>query len=150
MSILATNRQARHNYHIEDTLTAGLVLEGWEVKAILAGRANFGAGGAYVRLRDGEAFLEAMSITPLPEARQGLLAECVPLRTRKLLLNRSELRKLADKVALRGYTVVPLAIHRQRKLKLEIGLAKGKKLHDKRESLKQRDLERSRQRGLEG
>lgn len=142
MDVIAQNRQAHHNYFIEDTFLAGLVLEGWEVKAILAGRANFGAGGAYVRLRAGEAFLESFTITPLPQSSQGLLADRQPMRPRKLLLSRAELNKLSRLSTLRGMTVVPLALHRAKKLKLEIGVARGKKLPDKREALKDRDLAR--------
>lgn len=142
MDVIAQNRQARHNYFIEDTFLAGMVLEGWEVKAILAGRANFGAGGAYVRLMAGEAFLEGFSITPLPQATLGLLAERLPARSRKLLLSRAELNKLARNVIKQGYTIVPLAVQRNKKLKLEIGLARGKKQHDKRETIKARDLAR--------
>lgn len=143
MKTLLENRQARHLYFIEDTLEAGLVLEGWEVKAILAGRANFNGGGSFIKLIDGEAWLEAMTITPLPEASLGLLAERPAARRRKLLLSAAELTKLGRKVAERGYTIVPLAVVRKRKLKLEIGLAKGKRLPDKRDTLKQRDLERA-------
>lgn len=143
MEVIAQNRQARYNYFIEDTVLAGMVLEGWEVKAILAGRANFGAGGAYVRLVGGEAFLEAFSITPLPQTALGLLAERHPARPRKLLLCRAELNKLARTVTQRGYTIVPLAIHRGKKLKLELGLARGKKQYDKRETIKARDLARN-------
>ena len=148
MATLLENRQARHLYAIEDTLEAGLVLEGWEVKAILAGRANFNGGGAFVRLKDGEAWLEAMTITPLPSANKGLLLDAQPSRARKLLLNKAELNKLGRKVAERGYTVVPLEVTRERRLKLTIGLAKGKNHADKRETIKQRDQVRELQREL--
>lgn len=148
MKALLENRQARHNYFIEDTLTAGIKLEGWEVKAIRAGRANFNGGGAFIRFKDGEAWIDAMTITPLPQAHAGLLEERNPGRARKLLLNRSELTKLGRKVAQRGYTVVPLAVLDGRCFKLQIGLAKGKQLHDKRETLKSRDLDRAAARGL--
>lgn len=149
MEVLLENRQARHNFVIEDTLTAGLKLEGWEVKAIRAGRANFNGGGAFVRFTGGEAWVDAMTITPLPQAHQGLLAERNPARARKLLLNRAELKKLGRRVAERGYTVVPLAVLNGHHFKLQIGLAKGKKLHDKREALKTRDLERAASRGID-
>ncbi len=148
MTTLLENRQARHLYAIEDTLEAGLVLEGWEVKAILAGRANFNGGGAFVRMKDGEAWLEAMTITPLPMANKGLLLDAQPSRARKLLLNKAELNKLGRKVAERGYTVVPLEVTRGRRLKLKIGLAKGKNHADKRETIKQRDQAREIQREL--
>lgn len=136
------NRQARHLYFIEDTLTAGLALEGWEVKAILDGQATFNGGNAFIKLKDGEAFVDSLTITPLPQARKGLLEELQPQRQRKLLLNRSELNKLSRQVARRGYTVVPLALTYNGKLKLEIGVAKGKKQADKRETVKDRDQKR--------
>jgi SsrA-binding protein len=148
MTTILENRQARHLYSIEESMEAGLVLEGWEVKAILAGRANFNGGGAFVRLENGEAWLEGMTITPLPMANQGLLAQHTPGRARKLLLHASELTKLSRRVAERGYTVVPLAVARGRKLKLNIGLAKGKNVADKRNTIKQRDLSRDVQREL--
>ena len=147
MSTVIENRQVRHHYFVEDTLEAGLVLEGWEVKAILGGRANFNGGSAFIRFADGEAFIDAMTITPQLEHNQGLLAPRQPNRLRKLLLTKAELAKLGRKVAERGYTVVPLAIVRRRQLKLVIGLARGKKQHDKRETIKQRDLSRSQGRG---
>lgn len=147
MTTVIENRQARHLFAIEDTLEAGLVLEGWEVKAILGGRANFNGGGAFIRFVDGEAFIDAMTITPLLEHHQGLLAQRQPNRLRKLLLTKQELTKLGRKVAERGYTVVPLAVVRRRQLKLVIGLARGKKQHDKRETIKQRDLSRAQVRG---
>jgi SsrA-binding protein len=136
------NRQARHQYFIEDTFEAGIMLQGWEVKAVLAGQATFNGGAAYVRLVDGEAFIDALTITPLPQARKGLLVELEPGRRRKLLLNKTELRKLERRVSERGYTVVPLALTYGRKLKVNIGLARGKKLADKRETVKQRDQQR--------
>ena len=139
---LVDNRQARHLYLIEDTFTAGLMLKGWEVKSILAGQANFNGGGAYVSVKDGEAFIQSMSITPLLTARKGLLEELDPQRQRKLLMNRSELNRLSKRVGEKGYTVVPLALTYNGKLKLEIGLAKGKNLADKREATKQRDIKR--------
>lgn len=141
--VVLENRQARHLYFIEDTFTAGMVLEGWEVKSILSGRANFNGGGAFIKFINGEAWLEAMTITPLASTTQGLLVSRQPSRARKLLLTRAELNKLQDKVVKRGYTVVPLAVERDRKLKLVLGLAKGKKQHDKRETIKARDLSRS-------
>ncbi len=150
MTTILENRQARHLYHIEERLEAGLVLEGWEVKAILAGRANFNGGGAFIRFTGGEAWLEAMTITPLPTSNQGLLVVTEPSRARKLLLRRAELNKLSRKVAERGYTVVPLEVSRDRKLKLHIGLAKGKNLADKRDTLRERDLNREMQRELAG
>ncbi len=136
------NRQARHLFAIEDTLTAGLQLEGWEVKAILAGQANFNSGSAFVQLKDGEAWLNSLTITPMAKSAQGLLADLDPSRPRKLLLKRSEIEKLGRKVSVKGYTIVPLALTYNGKLKLEIGVAKGKKLADKREATKERDGKR--------
>lgn len=142
------NRQARHLYSIEDTFEAGIMLMGWEVKAILGGQATFNGGGAFVRIKDGEAFIDSLTITPLPQARKGLLEALEPNRQRKLLLNKSELKKLTRRVAERGYTVVPLSVTYGSKLKLNIGLAKGKNAADKRDTLKQRDVKRDMQREL--
>ena len=100
------NRQARHLYKVEETLEAGLKLEGWEVKAILDGRATFNAGESFVRIRGGEAFLESLTVTPASQDRKGLLHEPQPLRPRKLLLHKAELRKLERRVAEHGYTIV--------------------------------------------
>lgn len=146
--LVVENRQARHHYFIEDTFTAGLVLEGWEVKSILAGRATFNSGTAFVRLVNGEAFLESLTITPAAQDNKGLLSSLKPNRARKLLLNKAELAKLSTKVVQRGYTIVPLAVTYDRKLKLTIGIARGKKLVDKRDTIKARDLERQTARDL--
>lgn len=140
--VVVENRQARHNYFIEDTFEAGLMLEGWEVKSILAGQATFNGGGAFVKMSNGEAFIESLTITPLTQSRKGLLLDCLPGRARKLLLNKAELNKLSRKVAERGYTVVPLAINYNGRLKMQIGLAKGKNGADKRATIKERDLKR--------
>lgn len=142
------NRQARHLFHIEDTFEAGIMLEGWEVKAILAGHANFNSGTAFIRMVNSEAFLDALTVTPLPQALRGGFMDLQPLRLRKLLLNKAELNKLQRRVSERGYTVVPLAITYNGKLKVQIGLAKGKQLHDKRDTLKQRDISRDMARDL--
>lgn len=136
------NRQARFNFFIEDTFEAGLILEGWEVKAILAGHATFNGGAAFIRMRDGEAYLESLTITPLTTNNLGLLRSCDPHRPKKLLLKKAELEKLRRKVAEKGFTVVPLALTYSRKLKLQIGLAKGKNTVDKRETIKARDQQR--------
>lgn len=146
MNTVAENRKARHDYHIEDTYLAGLMLEGWEVKSILAGRGNFGMGGAFVVIKGGEAFLEGTHLTPIQDVQRSHIDKPNPVRTRKLLLTRHELDKLQDRVTKRGYTIVPLAIQREgegKKLKLLIGLAKGKKQYDKRADQKARDLERA-------
>ena len=148
VKVVVENRQARHLYHIEDTFEAGLILEGWEVKAILAGHATFNGGAAYVDLRDGDAYVELLTITPLKQAAKGLLDVHNPGRARKLLLNKSELRKLDKLRKERGYTIVPLAMTYGRKLKLNIGVARGKKLADKRETVKARDNDRQMAREL--
>lgn len=136
------NRQARHLFFIEDTYEAGLVLEGWEVKAILAGQANFNGGAAYIRLENGEAFIDALTITPLANSNKGLLVDRQPNRRRKLLLHKAELLKLGKRIAERGFTLVPLSLTFRGKLKLQVGLAKGKKQADKRATLKERDIVR--------
>lgn len=141
--VLMSNRQATYAYVLGDQFEAGLVLEGWEVKAILAGQATFNGGNAHVRLRKGEAYLEQLTITPRRcEANQGLLHTCDPLRPRKLLLKKAELKKLTKRVAENGYTLVPIALVQSRKLKLQVALAKGKNQADKRHALKERDQRR--------
>ena len=128
-STIALNRRARHDYHIEDRLEAGLALEGWEVKSLRAGRAQISE--AYVLLRNGEAYLFGAHFTPLPTASTHINPDAS--RTRKLLLHRSEINRLIGAVERRGFTLVPLALYWKRgRAKLEIGLAKGKKASDTR------------------
>jgi len=142
MSIVA-NKKAFHDYFIEEKIEAGLVLEGWEVKAIRGGRAS--VKEAYVVLREGEVFLFGMHVTPLLAASSHVRPE--PLRTRKLLLHQRQINRLIGQVERAGYTLVPLDLHFQRgRVKLEIGLAKGKKQYDKRESEKERDWQREKAR----
>ena len=142
MSIIV-NKKAFHDYFIEEKLEAGIALEGWEVKAIRAGRANIKE--SYVVLRSGEVFLFGMHITPLPQASTHIKPD--PIRTRKLLLHANQISKLIGKVERAGYTLIPLDLHFQRgRIKLEIGLAKGKKQHDKREAEKDRDWDREKAR----
>ena len=142
---IAENRKARLDYFIEDRYEAGLALEGWEVKAMRAGRANLTE--AYVYLRGGEAFLIGAHVTPLNTTSTHVHAD--PTRTRKLLLSRSEIDHLIGAVERRGYTIVPLDLHwKNGRAKLAIGLAKGKKQHDKRATAKDRDWQRDRQRLL--
>lgn len=137
------NRKARHEYFIEDRFQAGLVLHGWEVKSLRAGRVQLDQ--AYIILRKSEAWLFGALITPLPTASKHV--EPDPQRTRKLLLHANELKKLIGSVERRGYTIVPLSLFWQNnKVKIEIGLAKGKKLHDKRAAEKERDWQRQKQR----
>ena len=140
---ITENRKARHDYFIEERFEAGLVLEGWEVKAIRAGRAQINEG--YVMVRDGEIFLIGAHITALPEASTHVHPD--PTRTRKLLLKAAEIDKLIGQVERSGYTLVPLDLHYTRgRVKLGLGLAKGKKQHDKRDAEAERDWQRERQR----
>ncbi|KNH07064.1 tmRNA-binding protein SmpB [Candidatus Burkholderia brachyanthoides] len=142
MSII-DNRKAFFDYFIEERYEAGLVLEGWEVKALRAGRGQIKEG--YVVIKAGELFLIGTRISPLPEASK--FANLDPVRTRKLLLHRDQIDKLIGKVEQRGHTLVPLNFHyKEGRVKCEIGLAKGKKLHDKRETEKKRDWDRERAR----
>ena len=144
MSIVE-NRKAFHDYFIEERYEAGLALEGWEVKAIRAGRVQLKE--AYVILRGAEPFVIGMHVSALPTASTHVNPD--PTRSRKLLLNAEEIRKLIGQVEQRGYTLVPLDLHFSRgRVKLEIGLAKGKKQYDKRESEKDRDWQRQQQRLL--
>ncbi|MDR1163905.1 MAG: SsrA-binding protein SmpB [Candidatus Accumulibacter sp.] len=142
---LPTNRKAFHDYFIEEKFEAGLALEGWEVKAIRSGRANIKE--SYVILHGGEMFLFGMHITPLPEASTHVRPD--PVRTRKLLLHRKQISKLIGRVERAGYALIPLDLHFQHgRIKAEIGLAKGKKQYDKRESEKERDWNREKERIL--
>ncbi|NBO81408.1 MAG: SsrA-binding protein SmpB [Betaproteobacteria bacterium] len=142
MSIIQ-NKKAFHDYFIEERYEAGLVLEGWEVKAIRAGRANLKE--SYVIIRQEEIYLLGCHISPLPTASSHVQPD--PVRTRKLLLKSEEIRKLIGKVERAGYALIPIDLHYQRgRIKIEIGLAKGKKQHDKRASEKDREWQRERQR----
>jgi len=142
MSIV-DNKKAFHDYFVEERYEAGLVLEGWEVKAIRAGRANIKE--AYVILKGAEPFVIGMHVSPLPTASTHVKPD--PTRSRKLLLNAEEIRKLIGKVEQRGYTLVPLDLHYAKgRVKLQIGLAKGKKQYDKRDTEKERDWQREQQR----
>ncbi len=137
--IVSQNRKARHEYNIIDTLEAGIVLLGPEVKSIREGRINIKDG--YVDIRDGEAWLQNVHINPYPYATN--TAKPDPLRARKLLLHKQEIKRLAGKVKERGFTLIPLKVYISRgKVKVEIALAKGKKLYDKREALKRKTIDR--------
>ncbi len=139
IKLVANNKKARHDYFIEKIYEAGLVLKGTEVKSIRQGRVNLKE--SYVIVKDGEVFVFGMHISPYKE---GNIFNEDPLRTRKLLLNKSEIRKISQDVKLAGSTVVPLRLYfKNGKAKLEIALAKGKKLYDKRESQRERDIKRS-------
>ena len=138
MSIIQ-NKKALHDYAVEERFEAGLVLEGWEVKAIRGGRAQIKE--AYVIVRQAELFLIGAHITPLPEASTHVQPD--PVRTRKLLMRAEEIRKLIGKVERAGYTLIPLDFHYSRgRVKLAVGLAKGKKQHDKRATERDRDWQR--------
>ena len=144
MSIVQ-NKKAFHDYFVEERFEAGIALEGWEVKAIRAGRVQLKE--AYVIVSNGEVFLLGSHITPLLTASTHVQPD--PTRTRKLLLNAVEISRLIGAVERAGYTMVPLNMHFVRgRVKLEIGLAKGKKQHDKREAEKDRDWKREQQRLL--
>ena len=142
---IALNKRARHEYHLLDRYEAGLVLQGWELKAIRSGRLNMGE--SYALVKGGEIFLFGAQITPLISASSHVLAD--DRRTRKLLLHRHEIDKLVGYVERDGYTLIPTAMYwKKNKVKLEIALAKGKQSHDKRESEKEKDWAREKQRTL--
>ena len=144
MSIVE-NRKAFHDYTIEERFEAGLALEGWEVKAIRAGRAQLKEG--YVIIRGAELYLIGAHITALPEASTHIKPD--PIRNRKLLLRAEEISKLIGKVERAGYTLVPLDLHYTRgRIKLALGLAKGKRQFDKRTTEKEREWQREKQRLL--
>jgi SsrA-binding protein len=142
-STIALNKLARHDYELEDRFEAGLVLQGWEVKSLRAGRVQL--RDSYVILKDGEAWMLGLLITPLPTASTHIHPDAQ--RTRKLLLHREELRRLIGAVERKGYTLVPTALYWSKsRAKAEIALAKGKKTHDKRAADRDRDWQRDRQR----
>lgn len=140
---IVVNKKARFEFFIENEYEAGLVLEGWEVKSLRAGKVNI--SDSHVIIKYGEAFLLGAQIQPLPTASTHIHPEST--RTRKLLLNRQELSQLIGSVERQGYTLVPLSLYWKRsKIKIKIALAKGKKSHDKREVIKDRDWQRDRSR----
>jgi len=142
---IAQNKKAFHDYFIEERFEAGMALEGWEVKAIRAGHVQLKE--AYVVVKGAEIYLIGCHVTPLTAASTHIQPD--PTRTRKLLLHAEEIRKLIGKVERAGYTLVPLDLHYTRgRVKLEVGLAKGKKQHDKRAAEKERDWQRERGRLL--
>ncbi|HHE6469935.1 TPA: SsrA-binding protein SmpB [Providencia rettgeri] len=133
---IAMNKRARHEYSIEEEFEAGLSLQGWEVKSLRAGKANI--GDSYVILRDGEAYLFGANFTPLTVASSHVV--CDPTRSRKLLLNQRELDTLYGKVNREGYTVIALSLYwKNAWCKVKIGVARGKKSHDKRSDIKERE-----------
>jgi len=140
---IALNKRARHEYFIEENLEAGLALQGWEVKSLRAGKAQITE--AYVIVKDGEAWLLGAHVNPLPTTSTHVVAD--PTRTRKLLLHRTELDRLVGAVDRKGYALVPLKLYWKRgNVKLDVGLAKGKKSHDKRATEKDRDWQREKSR----
>ena len=142
---IALNKRAKHEYHLEQKIEAGLALQGWELKAIRAGRANIGE--SYAIVKDGELFLFGAQITPLISASTHVVAE--ERRTRKLLLHRNEIDQLVGKVEREGYTVVPTALYwKGNRIKAELALARGKQGHDKRDTERERDWNREKQRVL--
>ncbi|MEM7401182.1 MAG: SsrA-binding protein SmpB [Pseudomonadota bacterium] len=142
---IAVNKKARHDYFIEDKIEAGLVLEGWEVKSLRS--KSIQLKESYVLLKNMEAWLLGAHISPLPTVSTHTRPD--PTRTRKLLLNRSELARLIGAVERKGFTIVPLSMYWIKgRAKLEIGIAKGKQKQDKRASVKERDWQRDKQRIL--
>ena len=140
---IARNKKAFHDYFIEEHFEAGLALQGWEVKSLRAGRAQIKE--SYVLIKDGEAYLFGCHISPLVSASTHIKTD--PTRTRKLLLHRDEISRLIGASERKGYTLMPLALYwKHGRAKLDMGLAKGKKEHDKRESEKDRDWQREKQR----
>lgn len=142
-SRIATNKRARFEYFIEETLEAGLALEGWEVKSLRESRVQFNEG--YVIFKDGEAFLFGVNISPLLSASTHIVTD--PTRTRKLLLHKREIDRLTGLVERKGQTVVPLNLYwKKGRVKVEIGVARGKKAHDKRATEREKDWQRDKER----
>lgn len=146
-STIALNRQAGFEYFIEERFETGIVLEGWEVKSLRAGRINLKE--SYVLVKDGELWLFGAHISALPTASTHIKPD--PLRTRKLLMHKQQISRLIGQVERRGYTLVPTAMYwKGGRAKLEIGLARGKQLHDKRAAIKEREWQRDKARVLKG
>ena len=142
-STIALNKRARHEYHLEDRVEAGIALQGWEVKALREGRIAF--ADSYALIKDGQIYLFGAQITPLIAASTHVVAD--DRRTRKLLLHRREIDRLVGRVEREGYTLVPTAMYWKRnKVKVELALARGKQAHDKRAAIKERDWQRDKQR----
>ncbi|MEO7000645.1 MAG: SsrA-binding protein SmpB [Ktedonobacterales bacterium] len=135
---ITVNRQAYHDYFVDETYEAGIVLAGTEVKSIRAGHANL--RGAYARVKDGEVWLDGMHISPY---EQGSYMNQEPLRPRKLLLHHREIERLMGRVQTKGLTLIPLKMYiKENRVKIELGLCRGKKLYDKREAIAKRDSDR--------
>ncbi|OGT53870.1 MAG: SsrA-binding protein [Gammaproteobacteria bacterium RIFCSPHIGHO2_12_FULL_41_15] len=145
--IIADNRKAHHDYYLEETFEAGLVLEGWELKSLRAGKVQLKE--SYVKLLQGEAWLIGCHISALQSVCTHTIAD--PIRTRKLLMHRKEINKLQKAIDRQGYTIIPVNLHwKAARVKLDIAIAKGKQLHDKRQTLKDRDWQRNKDRILKG
>lgn len=146
--IICTNKKAQQLYEIEEIYEAGIQLLGCEVKSLRLGRANL--SDSFARIVNGEAYLYNFHISPYPHSREAQKLE--PTRTRKLLLKKSEIKRLTGKTQERGYTLIPLKVYfNERGLaKVELGLAKGKKIHDRREEIKRKELEREIRRRYKG
>ncbi|MAT38299.1 MAG: SsrA-binding protein [Ectothiorhodospiraceae bacterium] len=141
---IATNRKARHEYHVLESVETGIVLVGTEVKSIRAGKVSF--QDAYAAVESGELWLHSLHISPF---EKGNVFNHDPVRKRKLLASKREIKKLHDKTAIRGYTLIPLVLYfKGRYLKVELGVCKGKKFYDKRETVKQRDIDREMKRNI--
>ena len=144
LKAIATNRSARHDYFIDDTFEAGIVLRGTEVKALRQGRASIGDG--YIHIENGEAWLENVHI---PEYSQGTWTNHAPRRKRKLLLHHAEIDQLLIKTREKGFTIVPLRMYFVKgRAKIEIGIGRGKKMYDKRQTLRQKQDDREAQRAM--
>ncbi|RMG88885.1 MAG: SsrA-binding protein SmpB [Candidatus Dadabacteria bacterium] len=144
VKVVCTNKKARRDYHIEETVEAGLVLRGSEVKSLREGKANL--TDAYARIEDGEAWISGLHISPYPHGRR---EEQDPDRDKKLLLHAYEIRRLHGKVRQKGYSLVPLRVYfRGGYAKVELGLGRGKKLYDKREDIKRADAKREMERAM--
>lgn len=142
MKLIANNKKAFHDYFIEDTYEAGIALAGTEVKSLRSGKCSIKE--AFVRVENGEVYVYGMHVTPY---EKGNIFNKDPLRVRKLLLHKSEIRKIEGQIAQKGYTVVPLSVYFSGSLvKVEIGLAKGKKLYDKRQDIAKKDQRREAER----
>ena len=142
MKLIANNKKVYHDYFIEETYEAGIVLHGTEVKSLRMGKCSIKE--AFLRIEDGEMFIYDMHISPY---EKGNIFNKDPLRTRKLLLHKSEIMKLVGKVKERGYTLVPIEVYFSKgRAKMKIGLAKGKKLYDKREDIAKKDMKREAER----
>lgn len=145
MAAIAENRRARFEYHIEEQYECGLVLSGWEVKAIRAGQVQLTDG--YVHIRDGELFMIGCRINALRSASTHVLPE--PDRTKKLLMHKAEIRRLIGKVEQKGFTLVPLNLHyKGGRVKVDVALAKGKAMHDKRDTIREREGQREVERAM--